>query len=103
MSKTSVFLCLWKKKKSDPSSLILLLSLLCSLHRHTHAYSRVYSWYKTDQGQATTGCAIIISIRKETKMNYPVDLLVYMEKLTIIITVIILVLRWAHCSNFIQK
>lgn len=72
----------------DPSSLILLLSLLISA-RYTDTHPlHVYSWYKIDQGQATTGCTIIISIHKETKMNYSVDFLVYMEKLTSVITLI---------------
>lgn len=75
------------KQNWDPSSLILFLYLLVSaLHRHT--LSHVYSWYKVDQGQATTDCAIIISISKETKMNYSVDFLVYVEKLSSMITVI---------------
>lgn len=73
----------------DPSSLVLFLSLLiCALYTDTHTHSCVYSWYKIDQGQATTGCAITISIHKETNMNYPVDFDIYVEKLTSMIMVI---------------
>lgn len=41
-----------------------------------------------DQGQTTTGCAIVISTHKGAKMNYLVDFLIYVEKLTSMIMVI---------------
>lgn len=83
-SKAGVFLSSWRK--SFAFDIALLSPHLCPLHRHT--LSRVRRWYKIDCGQATTGCAAIISIHKEAKMNYPVDFLIYAEKLTSRTTVI---------------
>ncbi|EOB07259.1 hypothetical protein Anapl_14915 [Anas platyrhynchos] len=60
-----------------------------------HTLSRVRRWYKIDCGQATTGCAAIISIHKEAKMNYPVDFLIYAEKLTSRTTI-------QHCQSNMQ-
>lgn len=83
-----MFSCIYGTKLGPFILYVLISALYTDTRTHTRMLSHVCSWYKIDEGQATTGCAVIISIHKETKMNYSVGFLVYVEKLTSMIKVI---------------